>query len=524
VKALSLRAFICVFRVDCADFAVTIFPKRMKSWFSKAILLFLGVSLVYLSFPTNEFYWDGVSHAQDIETDSSGPWFLHPNHLLYAPAGLTLWQAARAVDANLRALTVLRWVSTVSGAVAAAVLFCVFLEIGTSTFLAACLAAAFAFSAAWWRFSIDADAYVPGVTLLIISLWLLVRRKETNGLIPGLVHSCAMLLHQLAIFFYPAAMVALWMRSAGAPTKERVKAMVRYTLAAALPVVFLYLLAFRVRHPEVHALEFMRWVTSYSPDVSFSFSVANNIFASVVSTVKLFFGGTRERILEQRSLVTIGAGLGVIAMLVWMWKAPGQRHTSSTPNSLRRPLFIVAVVWISTYAAFLVFWFPRNTFYRLFYAPAIFLVLAVFLAELRLPRNRLALAVAIVFLLNFGFYIYPQHVYVNPLVDVAAQMRNAWMPGDTVYWDVFASDNRTIRYFSPQVRWKDLWGPPSPTQIEQILNEPGNVWFDSAALARFLQTDPELHSWIDAHCPLPEKYEFPVRDHITGFVKLRRRK
>jgi hypothetical protein len=101
-------------------------------------------------------------------------------------------------------------------------------------------------------------------------------------------------------------------------------------------------------------------------------------------------------------------------------------------------------------------------------------------------------------------------------------MRNVWKPGDAVYWDVFASDNRTIRYFSPQVQWRELWGRVWTTQIEESAKQPGDVWVDSTALAEFMRKDPELGTWFNAHFPLGETYEFRIRDHKVGFVKLRK--
>ena len=187
------------------------------------LLIFFAVLIVYLSFPTKNYYWDGLSFAQDIEDGNAGPWYLHPNHLLYSPLGQQLWLAANAAGLNLRALTVLQFLSMVTGAATAAVLFCIFLELGTSGYVASCMALVFAFSATWWKFATDADSYVASTFFLTVCVWLLVRKPRSRALTVGIVLSAAMLLHQLAALFFPAALLALWIRGKDETLGHRLK-------------------------------------------------------------------------------------------------------------------------------------------------------------------------------------------------------------------------------------------------------------------------------------------------------------
>jgi hypothetical protein len=106
----------------------------------------------------------------------------------------------------------------VTGAATAAVLFCIFLELGTSGYTASCMALVFAFSAAWWKFATDADSYVASTFFLTVCVWLLVRKPHSRALTVGIVLSAAMLLHQLAALFFPAAVLALWTRGRTRPS------------------------------------------------------------------------------------------------------------------------------------------------------------------------------------------------------------------------------------------------------------------------------------------------------------------
>src|SRR5205814_379276 len=151
-----------------------------------------------------------------------------------------LWLGLKALGMNVRALTALQVLSSLTGAAAVAVLFCVLLELEVSLYPALCLSLAFAFSATWWKFATDASSYVPAIFLLLLCVHAVVKRGRPQFVLAGLIHSGAMLLHQLAIFFYPAAVVALWARTAGRPRGERLKGIVAYTLAAAVPTAVTY--------------------------------------------------------------------------------------------------------------------------------------------------------------------------------------------------------------------------------------------------------------------------------------------
>jgi hypothetical protein len=491
------------------------------------LLVFFSVLIVYVSFPTKNYYWDGIMFAQDIETGSVAPGFLHPNHLLYNPLGRELWLAANAIGLNLRALTVLQIVSMVTGAATIALMFCVLVETGASTYVALCLAMAFGFSATWWRYATDAASYVPSTFLIVMCLLLLVRKEPPGPIATGLLLCSAMLLHQLAALFVPAAALALWQRSKERPRSWRLINLLQFVLAAGVPTVGLYAMVFAIQHEAWTLREFMRWVVSHSQDVSFSFDLPRNIWTSIRGHIRLVFGGNLRLVLAQRSPVSLVAAVALSVTLLLLIR----RLVQIPPAFLRplrsdvRRLLPVLLLWWGTYAVFLVVWLPRNTFYRLFYLPVLVILGSALIPDVKTPYNRLALAVAALFLLNFGFYIYPQtKPESNPTLQVADEMRAIWKPGDVVYWDVFRMENRTIRYFNPQVEWRELWGRAYTSQIETSFKEGGDVWFDSTALSDYRRQDQGLESWLLANCHINESYEFPVGNNVVGFTRLQKLK
>jgi hypothetical protein len=491
------------------------------------LLIFFAVLVVYLSFPTKNYYWDGISYAQDIEDDYAGPWYLHPNHLLYGPLGQQLWLASNAAGLNLRALTVLQMLSSVAGAATAALLFCILLESGASRYVASCLALGFAFSATWWKFATDADNYIVSTFLVTLCFWLLVRSDRSSPFVIGVVLCAAMLLHQLAVLFVPAATLALWSRSPREGAGRRLRDIVVFALTAAIPTAGMYVLVFYTQHDALQFREFMGWIVEHSQDSSFSFSVLHNAWISLVGHVRLVLGGNLKLVMEQRSPVSMVAGVALaVSLLILIRRLIQIPPTIILPmrDEVRRLLPVLAL-WCGTYVTFLIFWLPRNTFYRLFYLPALVVLCVPLLSGPRTKYNRLALGVAALFLLNFGFHIYPQSKpEANPNLEIAEQFRSILAPGDVVYWDVFAADNRTIRYFNPQAQWKELWSRPWTSLLEISLKEARAVWFDSVAFERLRQTDPEFQAWLLERADVGEAYEFPINDHVVGFVKLEGRR
>ena len=351
---------------------------------------------------------------------------------------------------------------------------------------------------------------------------LLVKRDRPQFALTGLIHSAAMLLHQLAIFFYPAAVLAFWSRTAGRPTAERLKGIAVYTLAAAVPTALIYVLAFAVKNDHRTAGDFMRWVASYAPDASFSFSLGKNLVTSIVGHVRLVLCANIRQVMQQRSPVSMVAAVALAATVMILIRRFAQKPPKlvASPESVRK-LFPAFAVWWGVYVLFLLVWLPHNTFYRLFYLPALILMAAGFLNGQKTTQNRLALCVAALFLVNFAFYIYPQsRKGTNPAVVIAQEMRGVWKPGDVVYWNVYAADNRTIRYFSPQVEWKELWGRAYINLLEDSFAHSTGLWFDSVALVDFRGRDPVFAAWLTDNIRIEENYEFPVGGHLVGFSKL----
>src|SRR5690242_1219279 len=134
------------------------------------LLLSFGLLALYLAFPTKNFYWDGIVFAQAIEDATRVNISLaHPNHLVYNFVGYGFYKLLRGFGADVRALTALQILNSILSAASATILFLILRDTLHSLYFSVCLTLLFALSATWWKFSTDANAYIPSVLFLLLS-------------------------------------------------------------------------------------------------------------------------------------------------------------------------------------------------------------------------------------------------------------------------------------------------------------------------------------------------------------------
>lgn len=490
-------------------------------------LAICGVILaVYLALPTRSYYWDGVGFALAIEDSPHfHPGLFHPNHLFYTPFGYIEYQLLHALGLAPRALTVLQITNSLLSAAAALVFFRLLLASLNSFYLSAVLTLLFAFSATWWKFSTDANSYIPSVLFLLLCFHKLLSGRRSQSVTLGLLHAGAMLFHQLAIWFYPVALVGLWRQSDALGFRQRVGVAARYTAAAFLPTTAAYGGAFYWKTGSLSLTDFLRWITSHSPEVHFSFDIARNALYSLRGGLRLFLGGRMAAEIRQpqvETLVLISLLLLVLAVGVArmarsagdfrrLWKAWLQSGAE-----LRGPL-VLSLAWIAAYLIFLFFWLPGNTFYRLFYFPALVLLLGIFLAPYEAAcvgkrKYRAALCVAVIFLFNLAFYVVPNtRVEANPPLALALQLSRLWNPKTVVYYATFNTDDWVVRYFNRETTWRLLEAgelSELESQWSRVREEGSNIWLDTTALER-IRSLAEGEAWLLKRATRREEFVAP---------------
>lgn len=383
-------------------------------------LLFIAIAVIYLMFPTRVYYWDGITFAQTIEAvPGLQPSLVHPNHLIYNFVGYIFYKLLRSFNGEIRALTALQILNCVLSAVCARIFFSILFETLRSLYLTVCLTLLFAFSATWWKFSTDADAYIPSVLFMLVSFYLVLPNRKARPLLLAVSFFISMAFHQLAIFMWPVLALGVYLQGGELSIKRRAFNTAYFTAIAAVLISASYAYLYYLASGRSDLQQLLSWTASYSPDADTGLTLWSNLRYSLRGNVRLLFGGRFNLLkgLLNPLLIVMIAVLAVTVVLVlfsWLRRLRtavlARRFPKLRLETRQKTVLLLSLVWTFVYVVFLFFWLPQNTFYRLFYLPALILLLGLLLvaAQTRAEKPRtLAAFVLALALANFLFMIYP---------------------------------------------------------------------------------------------------------------------
>ena len=467
--------------------------------------LWLALPLaVYLLLPTRNYYWDGVSFAIDAEKPLPLRELLHPNHLLYTAAISWLYHAALRIGVQTRALFLMQFVNSLLAGASVVAVYRALRRRLVSMQAGMAGALAFGFAATWWRFATDADAYIVSIFLVLCANDLLETRR--NPVLAGVAHAGAMLFHQLAFLFLPVALFRL---------KEPRKALA-YAGSSLAPAGIAYVLAYRTVFGRFDAAGLLRWVTAHSPDAAFSYRPIRDLGLTLLGTLRLFFGGKLDQAkAEPLTIVGFTAIAVCVAALAFRWSRGGPRRFAAPPKDL--------LLWLAAYVAFLFFWMPQNTFYRLFYLAPSILIVCCAVRGLRVDRLLPPLVCGVLFLWNLVFLIYPQsRVQNNVPLQFALAQHGRWPPGTPIAFHRFHSDLWTISYFNQQASWiglNELDLRLLESSLADARQRGQSLWLEATAY-EFISADPGGRRWLASH-GVAELLHFRDPKHEFRFYELR---
>jgi hypothetical protein len=493
------------------------FKERFSPW-----VIFLAVLSVYLAFPTKNYYWDGIAFAKTIEDSSSmGVGLIHANHLVYNVFGYLIYKGALGLGFDVRAVTVLQIANSVLSALCAFTLFHILKTSIRSTYLAATLTMLFSFSATWWKFSTDADPYIISALFLLIGFYLILPGRAANPILVALTHSAGMVFHQLAVFFFPVIALGLFLQSASLPLRQRLWRLAQYGAAAFLITSGSFLFCYYKQTASPDFRSFIAWLTSYSPENGFVFSLMDGVRFTVRGHIRLLLGGRFNFLKEVigpgtivlTGILILASALLVIRIISKRRGAMAAKEKEMDDGNLVRHVALLCAVWAGVYLAFLFFWIPQNTFYRLFYLPSLILLTGILLkryANVTVRRGRAALLTFIIALANFLFLIYPYaQVRKNTPLSLALEMNNVWSPQTVVYYSRQNSDANILSYFNPATTWKRLESYRTEefeNELRSIYSSGGAAWLETSAFNQ-IERQEEGRQWLAAHSKDQSKYK-----------------
>jgi hypothetical protein len=465
-------------------------------------LLFIAIALIYLLFPTRNYYWDGIIFAQSIEDATSlNSSLVHPNHLIYNYAGYIFFKLLRSLGAEIRALTALQILSSILGAACARVFFSILFDTLRSLYLAVCLTLLFAFSATWWKFSTDANAYIPSVLFLLISFYLVLPDRKARPLLLAVMFFISLAFHQLAVLMWPALAVGVYLQDGEFSIRQRSLNAFYFSAVAAVLIIATYGYLFYLASGTFDVQRLLSWTASYSPDADTRFNVWSNLQYSLRGQVRLFFGGRfnlLKGLMNPLVLVLIAALVAAVAFVLFNVLRSLTILRGGGPKlrleKRQKTVLVLSLLWALVYLVFLYFWLPQNTFYRLFYLAPLILLLGLLLSAVQnrvTKRRTLAAFVVAVAVANFLFLIYPfSHVEKYPPLAFALEMNREWPPGTVIYYGAANSDQALVRYFNPSTHWK-LLRPESMTTL-------GAAWLETTAIDQISSTAAGA-DWLRTH-------------------------
>jgi hypothetical protein len=381
-------------------------------------LLFIAIVLIYLLFPTRVYYWDGITFAQTIENvPRLQPSLVHPNHLIYNFVGYIFFKLLRSFSPEIRALTALQILNILLSAICARIFFAILFDTLRSLYLAVCLTLLFAFSATWWKFSTDADAYIPSVLFLLISFYLVLPKQKARPLLLAVTFFVSMAFHQLAIVMWPVLVLGIYVQDGELSIRRRTLNAAYFSAVAAVLIIAAYAYLFYLASPAFSVQRLLSWTASYSPDADTQFNLWSNLTYSLRGLVRLFLGGRFNLLKGLLNPVIILLFVALVSAVAFVLFNVGRslamailvgRVPKLRLETRQKTVLLLALLWTFLYVVFLFFWLPQNTFYRLFYLPALILLFGLLLAARphRISRT-LAVFVIAVALANFLFMIYP---------------------------------------------------------------------------------------------------------------------
>lgn len=507
------------------------FKQKSQLWLA---VMFFGILASYLLLLTTNYYWDGIFFAQVIE-DAPGlnASLLHPNHLLYNVVGYFAFRLARILAPQVRAVEVLQVTNCIISVMSACVLFRILRVCFKSLYLSVTLTLLFAFSATWWKFSTDADSYILSVFFLLVSCYLILPSRKPKPFWLAVCFSLSMLFHQLAIFFFPVALLGILMQTQDEPLRRRLGLVLKFSLGALLITFPIFCYSFYLVTGSWAFKPFLLWITTFSPENGFTFNAWSNLGYTLRGHSRLFVGGRLSflRDLMGPLMITLVAVLSVTAGIFFYKLARNFKEVRIAARAALiddgrlKQLRILCCVWIAVYLVFLFFFIPQNTFYRLFYAPAIIVLAGTFLApyehsKQRVRRYRTALFVAMVIAANLTFSAYPYaRVSTNPPLELALRMHEVWKPGTIVYFARWNTDNALVKYFNPSVTWVEVHQEGFETEMWNSIRDGRPVWIDTT-LIQLLQETPEGSSLLDKNTIRVPDYEVVNSKYRLQFFKI----
>ncbi|MEN3335172.1 MAG: hypothetical protein V7641_4537 [Blastocatellia bacterium] len=474
-----------------------------SSLHSTTLTIVIFLVLLYLVTLTADYYWDGITFALQVEkvarAERGAPLLFHQNHLLYNALGYLPYYLLHTSGLSIRALCVLQVANAFAGAAAVAVFFRITERVTRSHYAAIISSSALAFSAVWWKLATDANAYMVSILLILICAGLLLSARP-RWLLAGLALASAMLVHQLASLFYPAALVAVFTNPSIEkrwPFAAKFSALAWGITVAAYTLCATLLHSLSLREP----LAVIKWAVSNPSGVSPSANPLRGLKLLPRGNLDMIVGHSFALYRSQAGwvakLLTLAVLITAIYSLIKILDKGKMvdflRHSFRLAPPTRERWKTVApmlITWIGAYLVFLLFWEPWQVLYRAFYLPPLALMLGLVLSNYHdatrvSPTGAAAFIVATLALFNLTFFIGPHmRATANPLLAAARNAYPLWSGKTVIYFTDRNEADTAFEYFNDQTEWRRFTAAAKVSideEIQRASRQGEQVWLNKGA-------------------------------------------
>lgn len=207
----------------------------------------VGIFYAAVMYFTQAYYMGDTVHYADMIQESTAMILSDFGHLLWLLLGGLLRDTAyllTGVDDRATLIFMLITVSWIAGLLSTLIIYDLTLRVSHRVWLAACITAAFIFSQGFLNFAHTGCAYVTGLSLLLIGLWLLFREEDkavhssTSGLQVGAMFAVAVAVWFPYILGLPGMLTSTLLLFGWSSWRARFVARAGFACATALAVFY----------------------------------------------------------------------------------------------------------------------------------------------------------------------------------------------------------------------------------------------------------------------------------------------
>jgi hypothetical protein len=405
---------------------------------------------IYFTSRSLEQSGDSLSYAWSIMT---GRGLFHPHHLIFSPVVRVLHRALSSLGVSSDALFAAQLHNVLWACAAVAGIFLTVRTLARSFALAVTLAAFLAVCNGFWRFSTQAEVYVPATGCLALFTCLMLRspanrRGVTRMLVLCTLLSLAVLYHQTSVLF----VVPLLLAAAATGEWRELRRAVAVVVLAGLVVSIAYVVGYvldSANPPTASGFAKFCLRYAYHPNPTWG-TVANMTLEGVGRSLRAQLVNIAHLPVGRSLPVVLLAGLFGAALATLGASAIRATHREQP----QRTVLVLALSWLCIYLLFNLWWLPsENEFYICTLVPLI-LLLALVLGRVcsesergmgSTPGRVMVVVVLALFGYNLTMSVWPSHRSKGPSYATAEQIA-ALRPGACVVMAGFA-ELQNLRYY-----------------------------------------------------------------------------